>query len=266
MSSSAPVRSLSNYQPCRYGRSRLVFRGPCRPLTGRHIAFVGGTETLGPSLPQAYPDLIEEQIGVVCVNLGQRNASIDVAIYDPLIGSACRDAVLTVLSITGAVNMSNRFYSVLPRRNDRFTKPSAALQSLYPEVDFSQICFTRHLINRLYSVSPSRFDRVREELQAAWSARMRSFIERIRPEVVLTWFAPHLPLSNQQLVAQGFQDMQEPIFVTVEMLTALRPMVRNLVIVPPAPASNFPEPLGLTAHQIAANALISPIKEATRRR
>ena len=60
--------------------------------------------------------------------------------------------------------------------------------------------------------------------------------------------------------------MQEPIFVTREMLTALRPLVRNLVVIPPAPASSSNEPLGLTAHLIAADALATPIREAIRAR
>lgn len=266
MSASIPLGSFLDRQPCRYGTSRLLFRGPGRSLNGRHIAFVGGSETLGPSLSQAYPDLIEEQLGETCVNFGQRNGSIDVAMHDPLIGTACRDALLTVLSVTGAVNMSNRFYSVHPRRNDRFTKPSAALQSLYPEVDFAQICFTRHLVGKLHDVSPSRFERVREELQAAWTARMRTFIERIGPEIILAWFAPHPPPTQEELASQGLQLMQEPTLVTLEMLTGLRPLVRNLVIVPPAPPSNSLEPLGLTAHRNAADALATPIEEVIRAR
>ena len=39
-------------------------------------------------------------------------------------------ARLTVLQVTGAQNMSNRFYSVHPRRNDRFLKASPLLRAM----------------------------------------------------------------------------------------------------------------------------------------
>ena len=77
----------------------------------------------------------------------------------------------------GAQNMSNRFYQVHPRRNDRLTRVSTVMQAIFPEVDFSEFCFTRHLLTRLAEVAPERFPILREELQAAWTARMRTFLE-----------------------------------------------------------------------------------------
>ncbi|MDC1223540.1 DUF6473 family protein [Ascidiaceihabitans sp.] len=34
-----------DYLPCRYGTSKLLFRGPRRPLKEPYIAFLSGTET-----------------------------------------------------------------------------------------------------------------------------------------------------------------------------------------------------------------------------
>jgi hypothetical protein len=48
--------------------------------------------------------------------------------------------------------------------------------AIYPEVDFSEVCFTRHLLTRLYKVSPERFEIIREEVSQAWRARMRGFL------------------------------------------------------------------------------------------
>jgi hypothetical protein len=174
--------------------------------------------------------------------------------------------LLTVVSVTGAVNLSNRFYSVHPRRNDRFTKPSASLRTLYPEVDFSQICFTGHLLGKLYSVSPERFEQVVAELQTAWVARMRGFLAQTGPKVILIWFATHLPPEKEALAGREPWTMQDPLFVTMEMLNILRPLVRNLVVVPSVPDSDPAEPLGLAAHRSAAEALVTPIKEAVRAR
>lgn len=256
-----PLRPPSTAPSCRYGSSRLRFRGPARPLEGRHIAFVGGSETLGRSLARAYPDLVEEALGEVCVNLGQVNASIDVALQDTLIANACRDAALTVMSVTGAANLTNRLYSVHPRRNDRFLRPADPLRLQFPEVDFADICFTRHLLMRLWETDPVRFAAVRTELQAAWSARMRSFIDRIGPDVILLWFAPHSAPSEAELVDTTPQG-PDPLFVTQEMLAELRPLVRDVVFVPPCPPSNEHEPLGMTAHRMAADALLPPVRAA----
>ena len=36
-----------DYLPCRYGTSKLMFRGPRRRLEAPYIAFLGGPETYG---------------------------------------------------------------------------------------------------------------------------------------------------------------------------------------------------------------------------
>ena len=36
-----------DYEHCRYGQSRISFRGPKKNLKGRFIAFLGGSETYG---------------------------------------------------------------------------------------------------------------------------------------------------------------------------------------------------------------------------
>lgn len=254
----SPVRSSDEATP--FGSSRPRFRGPPRPLGGRHIAFLGGSETFGQSIPNPYPALLEQELGEVCINFGQRNASIDVALYDPLIGLACRNAVLTVIAVTGAANMSNRLYSVHPRYNDRFIKASASLQALYPDVDFSEICFTRHLLNTLHDSSPERFAAVREELQAAWSARMRTMLDRIGSNVVLAWFAPDLPPSDESMTSAEWLQRPDPLFISKEMIESLRPLVKDITIVPPPPPSNSRDLFGMTAHQQAATTLLAPIR------
>jgi hypothetical protein len=57
---------------------------------------------------------------VEAANLGLVNAGIDVFINEPMIQDFCAGAVVTVIQVLGAANMSNRFYAVHPRRNDRF--------------------------------------------------------------------------------------------------------------------------------------------------
>jgi uncharacterized protein DUF6473 len=52
-----------DYLPCRYGNSKLLFRGPKRSLDEPYIAFIGGTETYGKFLAKPFPVLVEEEFG-----------------------------------------------------------------------------------------------------------------------------------------------------------------------------------------------------------
>ena len=61
---------------------------------------------------------------------------------------------LTVVQVMGANYLSNRFYSVHPRRNDRFLRASTVMQAIFNDVDFSDFTFTRHMLGALYELSP----------------------------------------------------------------------------------------------------------------
>lgn len=213
-----------DYLPCRYGTSRLVFRGPRRRLEGEYVAFLGGTETYGKFVEAPFPALTEETLGLTCVNFGCVNAGVDAFVNDTALLEAAGKASATVVQVMGAQNMSNRLYSVHPRRNDRFVNASAILKAVYREVDFTEFHFTRHLLRELEALSPERFRMVREELQAAWMARMTLLLTRIKGPVVLLWLADRAPSNDPE-------EMSDPLFVTAAMLDALRDRVAETVVV-----------------------------------
>lgn len=222
-----------DYAPCQYQGSRLYFRGPARDLSQPYIAFLGGTETYGKFIPRPFPVLVEAAIGRPCVNLGVVNASVDALTSDPGIQNIAREAEVRMLQVPGAHLLSNRFYTVHPRRNDRFVRASTVLTALYPEVDFTEICFVGHLLQRLHDVSSERFQILREELQTAWSARMRSYLADLGPATLLLWFAAQLPSDTP------WQDRPDslrinPAFVTRRMVDSLRPLVRSMIVAVPS--------------------------------
>lgn len=214
-----------DYMPCRYGMSKLMFRGPRRSLSGRYAAFLGGTETYGKFITRPYPALIEARTGVKCINFGWPNAGIDVFLHDPDVLSAAAGARAVVLQVPPAQNMSNRFYRVHPRRNDRFVEASPMLRAIYNEVDFTEFHFTRHMLGRLQSLSAERFALVREELQTAWGARMRMLVERIGAPVVLLWMSGH----EMRGAADDPDLLEDPAFVTRGMVKEMMPLVRSVV-------------------------------------
>ena len=153
-----------DYLPCQYGMSKLTFRGPRRALEAPYVAFLGGTATFGKFIEQPFPLLVEHLTGGTSVNFGQVNAGLDVFSKDSTVLEAARGAQVTVVEVMGAANMSNRFYSVHPRRNDRFLHVLPDLRQLYYDVDFTQFSFTQHMLRHLYLRDSGRFFQLRHML------------------------------------------------------------------------------------------------------
>ncbi len=218
-------QGAQNYYPCRYGASKIMFRGPEKSLTGNYCAAIGGSETYGKFVDQPYPDLLETLTGRSIVNLGCMNAGIDVFANDPAILEICKKADITVIELTGAQNMSNIYYSVHPRRNDRFLEASDKLRSLYKKVDFTEIHFTGHLLNVLEKNSPKHFDSLRIELRRQWVVRMQTMLGLIGGKIILLWLSEHGPddASHPQ------KPIRDPGFLGRSMLDQLSDLVVGVV-------------------------------------
>ena len=273
------VELRSAIPSCRYGNSRLFFRGPKRNLSGRYNAFIGGKETFGKYLDHPYPALVEAALGKTCVNFGVVNAGVDVFVNDPTIMAACATADITVIQMMGAHNLSNRFYKVHPRRNDRFLSGSPLMAALYPDMDFSEYNFTRHLLGALFERSPERFEIIRTELQMAWLARMKTLLDKIGQLVVLLWLSDQ-PLDDQPWTARPEPFKTEPMLVSRTMVEQLRDKVLDVVVAqtsaealqrgtdgmsfPQGEASIASELPGVGAHEEAALLLAGAIGRHTK--
>jgi len=228
-----PGEGALDYYPCRYGKSKLLFRGPRRDLERAYVAVLGGTETYGKFVPVPYPVLVEEATGIRMVNLGCVNAGLDVYVNDPVVVEIAAGAQATVVQIVGAQNLSNRFYAVHPRRNDRFLWASAALCALYPEVDFTEFHFTRHLLQALHEVAPERFEAVVTELRAGWSARLVALLDHIPGKTVLLWLGDHAPPP-----AGGRVNLHaDPLLIDAEMIATVRAHASDYLEVLISPAA-----------------------------
>lgn len=217
-----------SYAPCRYGGSRTLFRGPRRRLDSPYLAFVGGSATYGRFIEHPFPALVEAAIGKTCVNLGCMNGGIDTFVNDAKILSICKQSDLTVVQILGANFLSNRFFTVHPRRNDQLLTVSSVLRAIYREVDFSKFTLTRHMLGALYDTAPDRFGIVVSEMRNAWLARMKQFLAQIGRDVVLLWFS-ETELSDVHWSAHPKHLAADPLFVTRAMVDELRPMIDDIV-------------------------------------
>ncbi len=218
-----------DYYPCRYGQSKLLFRGPRRKLEGAYAAVLGGTETYGKFVEEPYPALVERTLGIPVVNFGYMNAGTDVFVSEPVIVDACSKARVTVIQLMGAHNMSNRFYAVHPRRNDRFLRASALMKSIFCDVDFTEFHFTRHMLSALKWRAPDRYALVEEELKSAWVSRMRLLLQKVESKTVLLWVeGPEIAEADHDGLGL------EPLLVDEGMVAAVRPFATELLCVRPS--------------------------------
>lgn len=263
-----PGDGALDYRPCRYGASRQVFRGPEKALDVPYVAFLGGTETYGRFIEVPFSELIERQSGHRTVNLGCVNAGVDVYARDPELLDIASRARLTVIQIMGAQNLSNRFYTVHPRRNDRFIRPSEMMRAAFPNIDFTEFAFTRHLLQSLSRQCPKQFDLIVDELKTAWLARMKLVIEQIRGPIALLWIGNTAPCRSANRLVE---DRSNPCFIDRYMIDELRPLVDDCIEVVASAAARAAgtagmvfseleapvaaESVGVMVHQQAAEAL-----------
>lgn len=251
-------QSALNYFPCHYGTSKLLFRGPRRRLQGDYVAYLGGIETYGKFIEMPFPTLVECDTGVKSVNLGCVNAGVDAYAADKSLVDICARAKVTVIQIMGAQNMSNRFYVVHPRRNDRFVRASAALSAIYPEIDFTDFHFTGHMLSLLWETSADRFEQVVKELKAAWVARMDSLISEIGGKVVLLWLTDHLATDHCASPISGVA----PLFVDRQMIASFTGQVSALVQIvadPQEQTSGLDEMVFAPFEEPAAHEMLGPV-------
>lgn len=204
-------RGEIDYRPCRYGESRSWFRGPATPLDAPYIAVIGGSEVYGRYVGEPFAGRLAGRTGRRIVNLGIVNGGIDAFLRDPALMAIVVGAETVIVQVLGAHNLSNRYYAVHPRRNDRFLQQSGMMTRLYRDVDFSEFAFTRHLLITLRRKCPDRFAEIEAELRIAWRARMQELLAEIPGTIVL--------LAVQDGHDRGLG--AEPLFVTAEMIAGV---------------------------------------------
>lgn len=230
-----PGAGALDYSPCQYGASRLIFRGPAADVSGAMVACLGGSETYGRFVARPWPALLEDRLRLPVLNLGCMNAGADIYLQDQAALDLAARARAVVVQLTGAQGLSNRYYTVHPRRNDRLVRVTPLLQSLFPDVDFTQFHFIRHMLAALQDHDHDAFEVVAEELRATWVARMKALLRAVTAPTVLLWLADHAPPSP----CRRADLRSDPLLVDAEMLATLRPMVRAVVQVLPGAAARL---------------------------
>jgi len=213
-----------------------------RPEPGaRYLAVLGGTATLGKSVAQPFPTLLSRAAGLQVLNLAALNGGPDVYLSNPALLALVARAELAVVQLTGAETVSNPFYTVHSRRNDRFLAATPALRALYPELDVTEIHFARHLLQVLASIDAGRFSVVVRSLQFAWVARMQSLLAQLPRRRRLLWLSEAPPPARADRLEAG----PGPLFIDSAMLESLRPLGGEAIIAVPSPGARVADAAGL---------------------
>ena len=188
-----------------------------------YVAFRGSSATFGKFVATPFPELAGQARCIGAVNLGCVNAGVNTFAGDAAVTAICRDARACVVQGMGAHRLSNPLYGVNPRRNDQVLAPTSRLRDLYPEADFAEIHFTRHLIGTL-AADPDRFAGVRDVLKTSWVSRMSGLNATIGMPVVLLW-----PAERPESEREGGADDAGPLLVDRDIIAALTPAPVALV-------------------------------------
>lgn len=184
---------LYDYNMYRFGRSRQVFRGPKPELGGHYLAFIGGSYTFGRYTDHPYPSLLSEDLGFTCLNLGTHGAGPGFFLGDPEVKHAASNARLCVIQVMHASAISNRMFTIRPRRNVRLHEVSDLMRGIYPEVDFERFAFVRPMLSHLFKLDPERFKLVENEMKNAWIGRTQTLLSSLQTRTILFWFATRDP-------------------------------------------------------------------------
>lgn len=242
---------------CRYGASKMWFRGPKRLLVKPYVACVGGNETFGRFVESPYPAILEQRLEKQCVNFGSLFSGADALARDPEIPNLMGGAEVCVLQLPPVLNQTNRFYRVHPRRNDRVLEATADLVALYPELDFADVHFVRHLTSRLAEIADARFEVVAAELRQAWGRALRKVLESANNRVLLLW----LDWDRSTMADPSYRGLTDPVQITQEMIDELSDVCAatlRLVVRPSGASDDLEDMLFGTLQQPMAEYMIGP--------
>ncbi len=96
------------------------------------------------------------------------------------------------------------------------------LVSIYPEVDFTNFHFNKHMLTDLRTLSAERYWIVEQEIREAWIARMCTLLSRISGRVILVWISRRSPNDLERVLT-------DPMHVTGEMLELVAPHATDYI-------------------------------------
>ena len=173
---------------CQYGSSKNLFRGPKKSCKHSYGVCLEGADTFGGKVPDPFSAMLEREMSMPILNLGAQHSGAGFYTEDDAVHEIIENAQVVFMEAPSVVNQSNSFYRVHPRRNDRFVTALDPLYDLFPEADFVECHFTKHLITKLITIDAARADIVFRTLQDEWVRNLTIMRARWRAKTVVHWY------------------------------------------------------------------------------
>ena len=173
---------------CQYGNSKNLFRGPKKSCKHSYVVRLGGADTFGGKVPDPFSAMLEREMSMPILNLGAQHSGAGFYTEDDAVHEIIENAQVVFMEAPSVVNQSNSFYRVHPRRNDRFVTALDPLYDLFPEADFVECHFTKHLITKLITIDAAQADIVFRTLQDKWVRNLTIMRARWRAKTVVHWY------------------------------------------------------------------------------
>lgn len=256
------VQGDLQYFPCRYGLTRVVFRGPVVDPDYPFIAFFGGSETYGPFVEAPYPLLVSEALGPQAMNLGVKNGGPDVFLRSPDLAQVVAEAQAVVVQTPVVANLSNRFYKVHPFRNDRFLQVTDDFRDILPQMDVTEVHFVGHFWRDLLRIAPQEARLIAREVQTLWVQRMQTLLRNLPSPLYLLWIdggpVKYPPLTDAMMgdLAQTGAEV-----IKVRPSQAARVEGASLMIFAPEDSEKAKHSLNTSSHKEVAQAVVAAILE-----
>ena len=179
---------LVDFILCQYVNSKNLFRGPIKFCTHSNGVCLGGTDTFGGKVPDPFSAMLEREMGIPILNLGAQHSGAGFNSEDDAIHEIIENVQVIFVEAPSVVNQSNPFYRVHPRRNDRFVTALGPSYDLFPEADFFECHFTKHLIIKLITIAEARAVIVFRTFQDEWVRNLTIMRARWRAKTVVHWY------------------------------------------------------------------------------
>lgn len=237
-----------DFSVCQYGRSSFLLRGRKIHTHEPFWVCLGGAKTYAETVVTPFATQLERRFGVPVINMGIGQSGPDAFWGDPDLMDLINRADLVIAEPPSVMHQSNRFYQVHPRRNDRFIRPSEDLVTLFPEVDFTDCHFTKHLLCKLSLCDPKRFQRVKDDILATRQEKMNVLLNHAKTSFL--WYLPN-EVSITQITDLYGANMTSLVGVADKIVKVSLSSTH----------SAFPRNIGQREHDFIAELLSSEIVE-----
>ena len=212
-----------DYRQYRFGSSKVLVRGPEEPIAKPYIVCLGAAQTFGRFVEQPFPRLLQERLGVRCVNLGAAGGGPDLFLADEEILALCAGAEACVLQVMSGRSINNGYYRVEKRRNAIVASVSPDLRDVAQAMRQERRKLSAHdfLQKVKQQKDPDLAQRVFDEVRRAWIEAYARLLKDIRTHRVLFWFSERPPESREKYTHGGAL-MKFPQLVDKGMIEAVR--------------------------------------------